>query len=417
MKTTRKIVLIAMLITIFSVCCTSCSHKSPPEGEWEGNYLYIGRSRMKTDGTEREVLVSSFTDDDGTVYELQESDNGQAKFYDRYMFIHVPYPRYTGEESTGKERYTGYALIVYDMKEKRSFLAASTGPYREKCNDVLLYKAFDDCFVVRFQLLPTETGVTTYSYRYALVDYNGNVLNEDDSFFQGSVNIYDRSVFHLKGGYLTYATLDDRTEIPLFACEDETTYVLRLHENVFVCNRIIFDPLTKKVNKIDKENVHLSDFIGYHFLTYEQRVDSVTRSGAALWRVNEDCSYEKILTFPQNSVIQYAGSAQEDEKYIRILTQPKNIKNSRDWYTYNKQTGAFFKGEIKLSDEIGDKYGCTDGIQCGRYFYNIYYPPGLGFGVHLFYLCRFNSETGETEKLSVLSGNGNAHLSFTVREY
>ena len=323
------------------------------------------------------------------------------------MFMHVAYPR--GDE----RKLTGYALVVYDMQNKTSFLGASTGPYQEKCRNIFFYRAFDNFFVVQRQ---HPDGIND-RYDFTTIDYNGNVIEEDDRFFVDA-QIIGNDVFKFSNGYLTYSTVDDRTEKTLFRCP-KSNVISTEYEHVYICDDNIFNPLTQEVNPI--EYSPRGRFYGNDFIISKNEGEK-TMSGFELWHINEDCSCEMVFSLQKKYNLKN-NSFSVDKRYIRFVRCTTIFGNEYNTkYTCNRETKKVYEGNDSYCKDIGDVYGCTNGIKCGNYYYNIYYTPSLIFGCHPYSFYRYNSESQVTESLNVseLSGNGDASSFFqscTVREY
>ena len=410
----KKRLFLTVLLLLLLFTAFGCEKKKK-FGTWDGNYVYMRNFRVKTDGTDREDYLSSFSDGKKE-YPITEEDVLDLAFHDDMIIMIVNYspsddtPNDDADQTTSSGPTS--ALLLYNIKNKTSDFAFSVGASGEYCGSPSFRWFYDDYFV-----LSRRTDDKTF---YTTVDYQGNVLCANDDIYENQV-IGDH-VFRVIDEQLAFCTLSDREYVYLFPTEQQSAYVRHMTGNVYYFNNILFDPVEKKYCAISLDDHYAIDALDSYFLTMNCENWPNYYSEIKLYRVNDDCSYTHELTFPY-ALHLYYRYYDHDEKYISFKCGTKTQNDPSQIYTYNKETKALYKGEATLKGDIKDQWGVTDGIRCGKYYYNTYCTRSSWGGFRSFAFVRYNTETRESVYMEVKELMFSTHspldnrMKFTVKEY
>lgn len=408
----RKFVFFFLLI-VFLLFVTGCEEKKK-YGSWDGNYVYINVFRVKTDGTGKETLLSAFSDGKNE-YPITENDVTDVSFYGDIALLSVQYTIIeevtASKETTETSSPRSIALLLYNLKEKTCKYLFSTDSSGEYARSFYIHSFFADYFVVIRNTIDNIKHYTTY-------DYQGNLLCDDDEIYQNQV-IGDH-VFRVIDRHLSFCTLKNRSFVTLFPVETDKAYVAHLYGNLYFYDNRIFDPVEEKYCDLpynaNLRHIALDNYIVTAVYNSDNLYEKVN-----IYKINEDCSYELELDFPDNLYVNNIHTIKSDEKYIRFDCR-KRLNDPSVTYTYKKENKTLYKGTASAKGDIKDKWNATDGVQCGKYYYNLLCKNGY-FDYHAYSLIRYDSETKESVYLDVKElmfgnhGNYPPNKKFTVKDF
>ncbi len=410
-----------VLFLLLLLILVGCQEKEEPEyGEWDGNYIYTGNSRVKTDGTESEELVASFFDGKREYPIKKGSVVGESTFIGDYILLTV---QYTPENAEGDNSFVPQALLIYDIRKKSNFYVLTTDEEGAYCKSFFIRYVRDDFFVVGRR-------TANSGEHYTVVNYAGEILNEDDDIYAN--NVIGDHVFGVYGGYLTFCTLQDRTVKALFEYESDRAHVSHIVGNVYRCGDVIFDPVRRKQIDMKQGEGAIYRVEGEHVIVAEHFQHDAKWSGdnsfggyqnAVIYKIDSDCCCVPVYSFPLG--LSFTSVYSSDEKYLNFYCRRRKALTdayySQEKYTFDKQTEQLYKGEATLKGDIEDVYGATDGVKCGKYYYGFKVIRSGIFGVpDMYSLIRYDSETRKTVYMQVNELNtefGNRPAKFTVKEF
>ena len=399
----RKILFLITVCFLICLVCLACTSKKEDivYGDWEGNYFYAKNFRVKTDGSDFEVVVDRFVDGQKTYYFNDKNVYAATPVGDN-MILTVSFAE---EENTERDNR---AILLYNIKDKTCKLIATTGLTKEKNEEVSVKKCTEDFFIVE------ETDVAQRTRWYSF-KYDGTVDEEDATLLAQSMIIGNRMFREIEGS-LCYAQTSDKKFKSLFRCQSTYagkagSYVKRIYPDVYYYKGYVFNPVTEKINRLaDTDKMMFFEngkYIAYYAVTYEPG-DYSYIGGAdsnCMIRINEDCSVQKVAVFPKGSSFNPTEYS-DDKKYINFQCQ--YVDGTSQNYVFVKETQKLHKGVKTVKEEENDEKGLLgNGVRCDKYYYEYYYGATSSFfGVRRTgFLLRYDSEKKETVYMQYLGSD------------
>lgn len=264
-KKTLSIILAAITLTscCFMTGCGELVDVAPKSyAEWDNNYIYRGNLRTKTTGEDEEVLIQTLTKND-VEYTVTNAHYYEYKADEIYMCLDLE----TSTQNVGEKKETT-CFAVYDVKEKTSHA---------------IYWAEVDAYISYIYELQEDYAIlVTYDRygnseegQYIRVDYEGNVLSDNDNWMMTMNRAGDYFVSQ-KNGQFFYCTLDDNNQIPMFTL----TGAFRYYEVEYI------EKGAHKGFLIQIENEEY-DYCGMYFYDIVQKKTSELVPFGTDWRYEE----------------------------------------------------------------------------------------------------------------------------------
>ena len=203
----KTLSIILAVITLTSCCfmtgCGELVDVAPKSyAEWDNNYIYRGNVRTKTTGEDEEILIESLVKN-SVEYTVTTTYDYQYLEDEIYMCLGLE----TTTQNVGEKKTTS-CFAVYDVKEK-----TSRAIYWAEVDAVVeqIYELQEDYAI----LVTYEKYGNAWNGQYIRVDYQGNVLSEDDNWVASMTRAGDYLVSQ-KNGQFFYCTMEENNQIPMF---------------------------------------------------------------------------------------------------------------------------------------------------------------------------------------------------------
>ena len=378
---------IIVLMYVLILCSANSKDitKKLNKGEWDGNYIYSGNSRIRTDGEEYQKLISGFTED-GVDYHFDRYYSGHTFYHGDHVFIGTNY----GTDQSGQILY-GAALFVYDLKDNSCTKICSTGVSDDKYASIIVSNAFDDFFVVA----KNENRLMEY-YIY---DYDLNCISSLNTYSNRNY-FAEEFYFWISSNHLHYANYTDQIdhEMPDYdsahshiSFDNDYVHPQRVCKNVYIIQNRLF--VSSSETLINVPEIRASSRVLSDNIVWGHGSDNETeqKTICAALKIEPDGTYSVLSSVSEyltvNRTAEYEGVF-----YVELTDVNKStyLMTDRDWTPVNVAN--------TLAESIGDEYNCVYGKKCGDYYYTIY-SRGTGFVGSIEHMIRFDSKSKQTEWL------------------